>query len=195
LTKAALGGSLRLAHIPGGGKGKLSVSAMQEIDLSAKTDYEIDTWIRNFEKKRKTDDPFYKKLLEERAKRQSRGLKSEVSLRHLIESAQAERYTTYGDLARASGVPWNLARHAMNGPHGHLDRLLEICHARDFPLLTAICVNQEGLRTGTLTGEALKGFIEGARRLGHEVTDENTFLRECQRECFEWAKSRSPPSS
>jgi len=168
---------------------------MPEIDLGTKRDDEIDTWIRNYERKGATDDPFYKTLLEERAKRQFRGLKPEVSLRHLNEMAQAGRFTTYGNLAKVNGVPWNVARHAMNGPQGHLDRLLDICHARGIPLLTAICVNQDGLKTGDLSDDALKGFVNGAKRLGYLVTDEKTFLRDRQRECFEWAKSPPPQSN
>ncbi len=57
----------------------------------------------------------------------------------------------------------------MNGEGGHLDRLLDMCHARGLPLLTAICVNQEGLRTGHLSREALAGFIKGIRRRGYQV--------------------------
>ncbi|UFX46950.1 hypothetical protein HAP47_0009910 [Bradyrhizobium sp. 41S5] len=168
---------------------------MPEIDLTTKTDNEIDTWIGNYERKGATADALYKKLLEERAKRQSRGLKIEVSLRHLHEAAFAERFTTYGDLAEANGVPWNLARHAMNGSHGHLDILLDVCHARGIPLLTAVCVNQGGLASGELSEEALRGFVSGAKRVGYYVTDEKAFLSACQRECFEWARSHPPGSA
>jgi hypothetical protein len=164
---------------------------MPEVDLDAKSDDEIETWIGNFERKGKMNDPFFKRLLEERAKRQSRGLKPEVSLRHLYSTAQAGRFTTYGDLAKANDVPWSTARHAMNGAAGHLDRLLDICHARGLPLFTAICVNQEGLNDGELSGDALKGFVSGAKRLGYRVTDASAFLRDCQTQCFEWAKSHS----
>ena len=80
----------------------------------------------------------------------------------------------------------------MNGNRGHLDILLEICHARSIPLLTAICVNQAGLETGDLGDDALRGFVSGAKRLGYSVTDEKAFLRDRQRECFEWAKSHPP---
>jgi hypothetical protein len=173
---------------------KPTANAMAEIDLTTKRDDEIETWIGNYERKSATDDPFYKRLLEERARRQSSGLKSEVSLRHLTAMAKAERFTTYGDLATESGVSWNIARHAMNGAHGHLDRLLDLCHARGIPLLTALCVNQKGVTTGELSEEALNGFVKGARRLGYEITDANAFLRDCQRQCFEWAKSQPPQS-
>lgn len=47
----------------------------------------------------------------------------------------------------------------MNGPHGHLDRLLELSYARGLPLLTAICVNQDRLEEGELGDEALAGFV------------------------------------
>lgn len=168
---------------------------MPAIDLTTKTDEDIDTWIGNYERKGATADPLYKTLLEERAKRQSRGLKIEVSLRHLHETARAGRFTTYGDLADANGVPWNLARHAMNGPRGHLDLLLDVCHARSIPLFTAVCVNQAGLTSGELSEEALKGFVSGAKRLGHQITDQAAFLRDCQLESFEWAKTHFPSST
>jgi hypothetical protein len=78
------------------------------------------------------------------------------------------------------GRPWLTL-----GSRGHLEIILEVCHARGIPLLTAICVNQAELSTGELGGDALKGFISGAKRIGHTITDEKEFLRDCQRECFE----------
>jgi hypothetical protein len=168
---------------------------MAEIDLSGKTDQEIEQWVANYEKKGATNEPFFKKLLEERARRQSRGLNLETSLRHLIAAATDGRFTTYGNLAKASAVPWSVARHAMNGSNGHLERLLDICHARELPLLTALCVNQSGIDTGELGTDALRGFISGAQRLGYKVTDADAFLRDCQRKSFEWAKTESPNSN
>src|SRR5438128_1690923 len=120
---------------------------MATVDLKSKTDAELKSWISNHERKSATDTAFYKTLLEERARRQTSGLKLEISLHHLVSTAKARKFTTYGDLAKASGVPWNVARHAMNGAHGHLDRLLDLCHARGMPLLTALCVNQQEINT------------------------------------------------
>ena len=100
------------------------------------------------------------------------------------------KYTTYGALATASGVPWGKARHAMNGANGHLDNLIDICHARGMPLLTAICVNQKSVQTGELTKESLAGFIKAAQRLGYAISDQQAFLNTCQQECFEWAGER-----
>jgi hypothetical protein len=160
-------------------------------DLSQKTDAEIRTWIENHERKGATQDPLYQALVEEEARRKGRGLNPDTSLKHLMQSAKARRFTTYGTLADANGVPWNQARHLMNGPGGHLDQLLSICHARRLPLLSAICVNQQGVGTGELAEDSLSGFVNGAKRLGIEVTDERAFLRKCQEECFAWGQRQS----
>jgi hypothetical protein len=164
------------------------------MDFSAKSDSEIETWIENHERSGATSAELYKRLLEERARRNSSGLKVENSLRLLSEAASAEKFVTYGDLAKASGVPWSQARHAMNGAHGHLDRLLDICHARGMPLLTALCVNQQSVETGELSENSMAGFISGAKRLGYSITDAEGFFKTCQKTCFEWAKSRSSQS-
>ncbi|MDW9536258.1 hypothetical protein GOB07_09185 [Sinorhizobium meliloti] len=164
------------------------------MNLSLKTDAQIDQWIANHEIKGQTDTPLYFQLLEERARRTQvmGGLNLEKSLDALRNAAIAGLCITYGDLAKASNVGWSTARHQMNGKYGHLDRLLEVCHARQFPLLTAICVNQTGLTTGELEKNALSGFIQGARRTGRIVIDELAFHQTCQRECWDWGKIQPP---
>lgn len=162
-------------------------------DFASKTDKEIDDWISNYEAKGATQAPLYRALLEERGRRSGKVLKPELSMDHLIASAKSGVFTTYGDLANASGVPWSRARHLMNGEGGHLDRLLDVCHARGLPLLTAICVNQQGVRNGSLSSEALAGFIKGVRRLGYQVleSEAGAFLQKCQDECFTWGANPS----
>ncbi len=157
-------------------------------DLSEKSDQDIKNWIDNFERLGKTDEPLYGELVEERARRFGKGLNIDTSLAHLMATAKAGRFTTYGQLAEANAVPWSKARHAMNGAGGHLDQLLDICHARGLPLFPAICVNQEGVRTGKLGPEALRGFAEGARRHGYPVHDEAAFLQKCQEASFAWGE-------
>jgi hypothetical protein len=176
--------------------GKSSM-APQEVrtDFSDLTDKQVDSWIEKYIAKDLSAEPQCQLLLEERARRQSKVLKIEKSLQHLAETARNRRFTTYGDLAEASGVPWRQARHLMNGPRGHLDRLVEICHVRGIPLLTALCVNQQGANTGDLSEEALGGFINAANRLGYKVTDAKAFLKQCQRECFEWGLTALAPET
>jgi hypothetical protein len=79
----------------------------------------------------------------------------------------------------------------MNGPSGHLDRLLDLCHARGLPLLTAICVNQSGVADGELGKDALTGFAAGARRLGLLFADDRAFHHKCRDECWQWGRDQA----
>ena len=164
------------------------------MDLTAKTDGELNQWIANYESTNGgTKQTRYGELLEERARREQ--LKQKLSLDRSLEclkdAARRGVCITYGDLAAASGVGWSQARARMNGSGGHLERLLDLCHARGLPLLTAICVNQEGVAAGELGKEALAGFAAGARRLGSLVADERAFHHRCRDACFEWGRTAS----
>ncbi|QIK95579.1 hypothetical protein G7076_02975 [Sphingomonas sp. HDW15A] len=164
------------------------------MDLTTKTDPEIETWIRNYENAGKTSETFYLELLEERVRRTQlkQRLDFDRSLEHLKQAAIDHACISYGELAKASGVEWSKARHQMNGSSGHLDRLLDLCYARGLPLLTATCVNQDNVADGELGEEALAGFVAGARRLGLVVHDPREFHHRCRDECWEWgAKEQS----
>jgi hypothetical protein len=158
-------------------------------DFSDYADNQIDFWIEKYVVRGLTAELQCRLLFEERARRQSKVLSIEKSLKHLIQAARLKQFTTYVELAKASGVDWSKARNLMNGPKGHLDRLLEVCDARDMPLLTALCVNQDAATTGELADNALDGFVKGAQRLGYEVVNPREFLRQCQKRCFDWAAS------
>ncbi len=165
--------------------------AIKNFDLTAKSDAEIHQWILNHERAKATEKQLYKDLLEERARRSEGAGRLEIqkSLTALTQAAREQRYLTYGDLAAASNVPWTKARLQMNGPKGHLDRLMEVCHAREMPLLPAICVNESGRQTGKLEHDALIGFCVGARRLGEHVSDEQNFHRQSVEACFDWGRA------
>lgn len=163
------------------------------VDLSQKNDAQIDQLIANYEKYDARDKPLYQELLEERARRGEKrtSLRIDRSLEALMSAAQKGTCISYGDLAKASGVEWSKARHRMNGSGGHLDQLLDVCHARGLPLLTAICVNKSNIEKGELDPNALTGFVVGARRLGYPVTDEAAFHRAARDQCFEWGRSQA----
>ena len=162
------------------------------MDLTTKTDGAIETWIRNHEDRSETAAPLYLQLLEERARRSQakQKLSLELSLGHLKKAAIAQKCTTYGALAAASGVEWSQARHQMNGSHGHLDRLIDLCHARGLPLLTAICVNQDRLKDCELGAEALIGFAAAGKRLGLLIKDPTSFHHESRDECWKWGSEQ-----
>lgn len=167
------------------------------MDLSARTDREIERWILNHEEKGQTGAPLYLLLLEERVRRAqaTQKLSFEHSLEHLKRAAIDQRCTTYGALAAASGVEWSKARHQMNNTNGHLDRLLDICHLRGLPLLTAICVDQGGVSDGELVEQALAGFANGARRLGISVSDPLAFHHASRDACWTWGREQVPAGS
>ena len=162
------------------------------MELTEKQDKEIESWIKNHEKNGATSAPLYFALLEERVLRAQtkHKLNFDRSLAHLSEAAANQKCTTYGALAAASGVEWSQARHQMNGVNGHLDRLLDICHAQGLPLLTAICVNQGNVDDGELGEDALKGFVTGAKRLGLTVRDPKEFHHDCRDKCWQWGREQ-----
>jgi len=158
-------------------------------NLQKRTDREIDNWIARHEEKGRTGDPLYLSLIEERNRRHGNGLTLKYSIPFLIGSARESRFVSYGDLADANSVAWNKARHKMNGTHGHLQDILCYCHARSWPLLTAIVVHKRHRETGEMDDFTLDGFVDGAQRLGYVALDRRQFLREHQKSCFSWAKS------
>lgn len=159
-------------------------------NLTDKTDTEIEQWIHNHEQQGATKVSLYLALLEERARRtQTRGhLDVNKSLELLVQAAKNQKFVTYGDLAKASGIAWKQARHRMNGANGHLDRLVDICHARGLPLLAAVCVNESGRVSGSLESAALSGFAAAARRIGFIFDDDADFHRRMCEECFRWGR-------
>jgi hypothetical protein len=162
------------------------------MELDTKSDDELDQWIANHESRDGgTARPLYRQLLEERARRAqlTQKLNLEKSLDCLKDAARRGVCVAYGDLASASGVEWSQAHHQMNGSSGHLERLLDLCHARGLPLLTAICVNQAGVSTGELGDSALAGFTAGARRLGFPITDPRAFHHRSRDSCWDWGRS------
>ncbi|MGM0561148.1 MAG: AAA family ATPase [Pseudomonadota bacterium] len=108
----------------------------------------------------------------------------EKSYKAILEAARNHRFISYGEVAEASGVPWNKARRLMPTV---LDRLAREAHARDWPLVSAIVVNKENLEEGTLDGSALEGFLAAAERLGIEIKDPMQFVRDEQQKVFAWA--------
>lgn len=162
------------------------------IDLTKKSDAQINALIKNHEDKDARDRPIYPLLLEERARRTQtkNNLNFDQSIALLSNAAVNQVCVSYGQVAEASGVEWRLARHQMNGPYGHLDRLLELCHSRGLPMLPAICVNKANLHTGELDPSALAGFTDGARRLGYSISDVRAFHRERQEDCWAWGRER-----
>lgn len=152
--------------------------------IEALTTDELETLIGNYQRLGQTDKPTYAEAKAELQRRASRTLDVDITRRAILRSARKRDFLTYGDIARENGVPWTKAYRPIAS---HLDEVMRIAHERGEPLLTAIVVNEAGRRTGQLEDNALKGFIEGAKRLGLSPRSPQIFLREQQRLTFDAA--------
>jgi hypothetical protein len=101
-------------------------------------------------------------------------------------AAEARRFLSYGDVAEASGLPWNLARRRMD-PH-----LFGVCRwatRRGWPLLSALVVDKRSVAHGAMRGRPLIGFARAAERAGRFVgEDAAAFLAREQEAVFDWAE-------
>ena len=108
----------------------------------------------------------------------------------ILEAAKNRRFISYGDIAKAHGAEWAKVRYAMNR---HLEELVQEAAERNWPLITSIVVNKNGLRTGNMDDGAIEGFVTAAKRYGRTVTSPDDFVREEQERTFDWAQA-APPS-
>jgi hypothetical protein len=115
------------------------------------------------------------------------GLIPEKTLELIRHAAAEGRFVSYGEVAKQSGVPWNTARRAMPL---HLGDLCAYAHNRGWPLLSSIVVNKENLKDGMLEPLSLAGFLKAAEALGFQINSGISFLKEQQRQVFEWARTR-----
>lgn len=147
---------------------------------------QIQTLIANYRRLNRTEDQKFADLLAEEARRKGRRLDLSTTFDVVSKAAREGRCISYGQVAAASGVEWSSAHRAI-GPH--LDQLLQACHQRGLPLLSAIVVNQQNIASRRLEPSALKGFIDGVQRLGIAVTDAEQFLHDAQDRVFAWGRA------
>ena len=150
------------------------------------TDGELQNIIDNYRRKGLTSDAYYLQALEDMGRRKGRGLEFDKTLQAVLKAARADVYLSYAQLAQESGVEWSNKRAAMMN---HLNGLVEFSHRKGWPLLSAIVVGQQKLKSGEMDASALKGFVTAAADLGYEFADDVAFLREQQQAVFAWAKS------
>lgn len=106
--------------------------------------------------------------------------------RAILDAACDRRFISYGDLANANDVEWNKVRFNMNG---HLGELAKFAVANDWPMLSAIVVDQNNIDSGNLDGSARTGFITCAKELGFDISDDTAFIEKQQQAMFSWAQN------
>lgn len=107
----------------------------------------------------------------------------------ILEAARRGDFISYGDVAKANGFEWSFTMNHLMPKH--LDMVLTKADAKGWPLITAIVVNKQNIRSGKLEEKSLSGFVSGVRGLGYDVgeSDREAFLEEQQRETFAFAKN------
>jgi hypothetical protein len=157
----------------------------QEFDLSRFDNEGIEGAIRRHQEQGATDRPLYHALLAERSRRNSKYLNIEKTIELLIQTARQKTYTTYKQVTEANGIDFSKVRYQAGK---HLDEIIDLCHSRGWPLLSALCVKQNEVNSGDLSGDSLKGFVAGVRRHNIPVTDAHEVLKSTQTACFVWAE-------
>jgi 5-methylcytosine-specific restriction protein B len=123
--------------------------------------------------------------MEELNRLKSGGLEFAKSFAAIRAAAATSPYVMYSPFAAASAVPWNQARRQINR---HLDDLCRWAHAKGWPLITSIVVEQENRKTGELGEPALLGFLKSAANCGLVVGNKDReFLMDQQKRTFDWA--------
>ena len=117
-------------------------------------------------------------------------LDTEKTYKAIRQAAEEGRFISYGEIAEASRVSSAKARRLVPTMLG---QLATIAHERGWPLLSAIVVTKENLRSGAIEGAALDGFLGAARMVGLPVNDPQAFVSDQQQKVFAWA-SGAPES-
>ena len=109
-----------------------------------------------------------------------------ITYRAILDAARNHRFISYGDLAEANDAKWQKVYRKMNT---HLDDLNDIAVKNNWPLLSAIVVNKDNIKSGYLEGNALKGFIGAAKKMDFDTDDQTSFVKRQQQAIFKWAQN------
>ena len=108
-----------------------------------------------------------------------------TTYRAILDAARDRRFISYGDLAKANNANWQKNRHKL---FSQLGKLNEIAVSNGWPMLSAIVVNQNNIKSGTLEGDARKGFITFAKELDFDIGNHTAFIKKQQQDIFSWAQ-------
>ena len=164
-------------------------------DLTKYASEKLNNLIQNYERLGQMETDAYRALLEECNRRHSGELNLKKTITFLATCATKGEYATYGGVAAANGREWSYELYRKIS--AHLGIVLGYCRANGLPPLSAICVDQDNIKTGLLAGKTLDGFIGGMKMYYGvtSVTDKQAFLRQQQMKSFEFHKSTAPSAS
>ena len=161
------------------------------MDMSKKTDKQIQNLINNHRRGGKLDAPLAVAAIEEQGRR-NKAFNFKAGIEFLLQAAHDKRPVNYRQLAEAGGVlkPGDVWRQHMTRKIP-LSQIVDYAHTHDMPAITALVETTQGV-----TDSILKGFQKGLDDTGIRVPSgmsikEFYFLQ--RQRAFEWAASQEPP--
>lgn len=159
------------------------------IDLDSKATKDLETIVANCVRLDRTSDPVFaaaNKILETRKTGEYNMEKTIAAIRR---QGRLRSFLCYKDVADASGLNWVRSRRGV-GPH--LDALSVYAAEKGWPILASVVVHKDKTDTGEMTGDNLKGFLDGVRAAGQDVDiDDVAFLKREQHRVFAWCREEA----
>ena len=154
--------------------------------LAAKSVDELKNIVENHRKRNIISSELYLQAVHELELRQGKGFNLEKTISLVSEATRHRRFVSYKEVAAESKVPSSQLHYGIGR---HLGALCRYTHGKGMPLLSAIIVNSEHVKTGSMNEETRLGFIKLAREMGFLITDEDAFLKAEQERVFEYFAS------
>lgn len=158
------------------------------MDLSAKTDRQLQNLIENHRREKKLDAPLAKAAVEEQARR-NKAFNFQAGIEFLIQAASDKRPVNYRELAEAGGI-----LKADDKWYQHMTRkiplsqIVDYAHTQGMPAITSLVETTQGITDNILSGFQ-KGLDDTGIKVPSGMSIRDFYLSERQR-TFDWASKR-----
>ena len=158
------------------------------MDMSEKTDKQIQNLIENHRRAGKLDAPLAAAAIEEQVRR-NKVFNFKAGIEFLLQAARDRRPVNYRQLAEAGGVlmPGD-AWHQHMARKIPLSQIVDYAHTHDLPAITALIETTQGVTDSILAGFQ-KGLDDTGIRVPAGMSIREFYFSERQR-AFDWAASQ-----
>lgn len=160
------------------------------MDMSEKTDKQIQNLIENHRRAGKLDAPLAVAAIEEQGRR-NKAFNFKAGIEFLLQAARDKRPVNYRQLAEAGGVlkPGDVWHQHM-ARKIPLSHIVDYAHTHDLPAITALIETTQGVTDSILAGFQ-KGLEDTGIRVPSGMSIKEFYLSERER-AFDWAASQEP---
>jgi hypothetical protein len=160
------------------------------MDMSEKTDKQIQNLIENHRRAGKLDAPLAVAAIEENSRR-NKAFNFKAGVEFLLQAARDKRSVTYRELAEAGDVlkPGDVWHQHM-ARKIPLSQIVDYAHTHDIPAITALVETKQGV-TDSILGGFQKGLDDTGIRVPSNLSTREFYFSERQR-VFDWAASQEP---